>query len=77
MSNTFNKLNILKRLKLAFMHNNEELKSCVLDYVTDKLNNGNFRQIIKTNEWELFCSTDQALAQEIMDAVFDKTNCLS
>lgn len=76
MEKTMDASNSFERLQLAFMHCNDELKKTMLDYVSDIKNEANFRQIMKTEAWKELRQTNDKLAQEIMDAVFDKSNWL-
>lgn len=77
MSKTLDESNILKRLVLAFMHSNESLKRSALDYATNSFKDGNFREIMKSAAWKSLQRKDEKLADEIMDAVFDKTHWLT
>jgi len=76
MSKTFSKKNALERLKLAFAHNDSDLKEHILAYVCDKSSEGRFRDIVKTEEWANLAVKNKQLVNEISDAIFDKTGML-
>jgi hypothetical protein len=58
------------------MHANQTLKTHLLDFVTIHKGPGNFRQILKSPEWNNLQTENAKLADEIMDAVFDHTHYL-
>jgi hypothetical protein len=59
-------------LKLAFEHNNKELQKNLLNYVCDRKSKGNFRYILKTEEWKSLLCENEKLTDEIIDAVYEK-----
>jgi len=73
---TLNKENVARRLKLAFMYSNIDLKNRMLFYLTNYGAKGNFKEMLKSDEWYKLAGENKDLADEIVDAYFDGTKSL-
>jgi len=76
LSETFNKDNIVHRLKIAFECKDVELKNHALFYVTNYGVEGNFRNILESIEWKKLIREKPELANEIILAYFSGTKSL-
>jgi len=71
MVNTFRAENIVRRLQIAFVYNNAELKNHALFYVSDYSSEGNVYNILKSASWMDLLREDPEVANEILIAFFD------
>jgi hypothetical protein len=56
---------------VAFMHNSNDLKSTVLDYIS-KSQDGIFTSMMVSSEWIQWSAQNERLAFDIITAVFEK-----
>jgi len=73
---TLMKENVARRLKLAFMYNNFELRNHMLFYLTNYGAKGNFYEMLKSDGWHSLTGENKELADEIVDAYSKGTKSL-
>lgn len=74
MAKHLNDENIFSRLKLAFAHNQKNLKTATLAHIANKANKCNFKTLMESEDWAAWVSKNQKLSCEITKAIFEKLN---
>jgi len=74
LSKSLEKGNILDRLRLAFVYNDQDLKNFALSYITDYSSEGNFHYVLLTDEWQKLANVNKPLTDAITTAIFEMKN---
>lgn len=72
MCDNLEKDNVFARLVLAFMYNALKLKKSTLDFIMQKPHCDYLKPLFLSSEWCVVAQKNEALAGEILDAVFKK-----